>query len=248
MAFMASCSTGKMEIKETHYYYATNGQDKNYYRLRVAANTRLGVAGYRSGWFPANAVDYAFGDVSTTGGTEELKTRNAIKEQINAKIISTNQAWLNAAAQPGIEIVKLKQVQEARRRILAYPISDGIPFEGAFEIEYNPAKSVNIRFSDDKLIFVLASDPDTIVANIASFGESQESAVAIDRLAKVIADRTRADIVAAEVVNEVQQRNDTLVLGQIDIALKVAHEDNSPITKVINEINTLLILLEGVNP
>ena len=138
-------------------------------------------------------------------------------------------------------------MQEARRRILAYPISSGKPFEGALEIEYNPAKSVNIRFSDDKLIFVLASDPDTVIANIASFGESQESALAIDRLAKVIAERTRADIVAAEVVNEVRQKNDKLVLGQIDIALKVAQEDNTRISDMIDEINTLLILLEGVN-
>ena len=246
ITLMISCSTGPMKIRETHYYYATNGHDKNYYRLRVAADTQLGVAGYRSGWFPADAVDYAFGDVSSTGGTEALKTRNSIKEQINAKIISTNKAWLDAAAQPGMDIIKLKQLQESRRRILAYPISNEAPFEGAFEIEYNPAKSVNIRFADDKLIFVLASDPDTVIANIASFGESQESALSIDRLSKVIAERTRADIVAAEVVNEVRQKNDSLVLGQIDIALKVAQDDNTRISDMIDEINTLLILLEGV--
>jgi hypothetical protein len=248
MVFITSCSTGNMTIKETHYYYATNGKDKNYYRLRVVADTYLGVAGYRSGWFPADAVDYAFGDVSATSGTEALKTRNAIKDQINEKIISTNQAWLNAASDPDKDIVTLKKLQEARRRILAYPMSDGTPFDGAFEIEYNPSKSVNIRFSDDKLIFVLASDPDTIVANIASFGESQESALAIDSLAKVISDRSRTDIVTAEAVNEARQGNDSLVSGQIDMALKVAQENDSRIPKVIDEINTLLILLEGVNP
>ncbi len=245
---LASCTTGPMNIREIHYFAAPNGENTNYYRLRVEANTRLGVAGYRSGWFPADAVDYAFGDVSTTGGTEALKTRNKIKEQINKKILETNQAWLDEAARPDADINRLNGLHHARRRILAYPISDGAPYEGASEIEYNPAKSVNLRFSDDKLIFVLSSDPDTVVANIASFAENQESALAIDRLAGVIAQRARTEIVAAEAVEEVNKRIDMLIFKQIDLAQGVTTNTETKIGTAIDEINTLLILLESMNP
>jgi len=236
-----------MDIREVHYFAVPNGENTNYYRLRVTASTELGVAGYRSGWFPADAVDYAFGDVSTTGGVEALKTRNKIKDQINKKILETNQEWLDEAANPNAEPEKLDGLQNARRRILAYPRSDGDPYKGAFEIEYNPAKSVNLRFSGDKLIFVLSSDPDTVVANIASFAENQESALTIDRLAGVIAQRARTDVVAAEGVEEVNKEIDTLIFKQIDLAQGVAENTETKIGAAINEINTLLILLEGLN-
>jgi hypothetical protein len=245
---ITACTTGPMNIREIHYFAAPNGENTNYYRLRVEANTRLGVAGYRSGWFPADAVDYAFGDVSTTGGTEALKIRNKIKEQINEKILQTNLAWLDAAAKPDAKIDKLNGLLQARRRVLAYPINDKPPYEGASEIEYNPAKNVNIRFSDDKLIFVLSSDPDTVVANIASFSENQETALAIDRLAGVIAQRARNEIIAAEAVGEVNKKIDNLIFKQINLAQGVAASPETKIAAAIDEINTLLILLEGMSP
>lgn len=248
IALLVSCTTGSMDIRELHYYAAPNGENTNYYRLRVEAYTRLGVAGYRSGWFPADAVDYAFGDVSTAGGTEALKTRNKIKEQLNKIIPITNQAWLDEAAKPDADPNKLDGLHQARRRILAYPISEGAPYKGAAEIEYNPAKGVNLRFSDDKLIFVLASDPDTVVANIVSFAENQESALAIDQLGSVIAQRARSEIVATEVVEEVSKRNDLLVSKQIDLALGVVKNEATQVGAAIDEVNTLLILLEGINP
>ena len=132
---LTSCSSGLMDIRERHYFAVPSGENTNYYRLRVEAKTKLGVSGYRSGWFPADAVDYAFGDVSDKGGIEALKVRNQLKEQINKKILSTNNAWLDEAAKPDAIMVKLDGLMRARRRILAYPSGDTPPYKGAFEIE-----------------------------------------------------------------------------------------------------------------
>jgi hypothetical protein len=234
-----------MDISERHYFAVPNGQNTNYYRLRVEASARLGDAGYRSGWFPADAVDYAFGNVSEAGGTEALATRNRIKEQINQKVLETNQAWLNEAAKPGANIGDLERLQSARRRILAYP-SLGPPFPGTFEIEYNPAKGVYTRFADDKLIFVLSSNPDQVIQNIAGFAESRETVLAIDRLAGVISQRARNEIAAAETIEETNKRIDAIIFEQIELALKVAEDSNTTSTTAIREINTLLIMLDSL--
>jgi len=244
----ASCTTGPMDIRERHYFAVPSGENTNYYRLRVAAKTRFGVSGYRSGWFPADAVDYAFGDVSDKGGIEALKVRNQLKEQINKKILSTNSAWLDEAAKPDANRDKLDGLLRARRRILAYPKGDTPPYEGAFEIEYNPVKGVHTRFSEDKLIFVLASDPDAVIANIASFAENQQTVLAIDRLSGVIAQRTRNEIAASEAIAEVNESLDRLLLEQIKLAEEVVEDSTTTPSEAIQEINTLLILLDSVYP
>jgi hypothetical protein len=45
---LISCSTGRMVIKEQHYYAVRWGDDTNYYRLKLWAKTFLGDAEYRS--------------------------------------------------------------------------------------------------------------------------------------------------------------------------------------------------------
>ncbi len=65
---LVACTTGPMDVREVRYWAVSNGKETNYYRLRVTGATRLGVAGYKSGWFPARAVDRLFGDVSSDDG------------------------------------------------------------------------------------------------------------------------------------------------------------------------------------
>jgi hypothetical protein len=193
-------------------------------------------------------VDYAFGNVSDEGGIEALKVRNQLKEQINQKILATNNAWLDEAAKPDAVTEELDRLMSARRRILAYPSGHTPPYKDAFEIEYNPLKGVHTRFSEDKLIFVLASDPDAVIANIASFAENQQTVLAIDRLSGVIAQRTRNEIAASEAVAEVNESLDKLLLEQIKLAEAVVVDPASTPNDTIREINTLLMLLDSVYP
>jgi hypothetical protein len=237
-----------MTVRERHYFAVPSGENTNYYRLRVEAKTRLGVSGYRSGWFPADAVDYAFGDVSEAGGIEALKVRNQLKEQINQKILATNSAWLEEAAKPDADMNKLEGLMKARRRILAYPSGNTPPYKEAFEIEYNPLKGIHTRFSEDKLIFVLASDPDAVIANIANFAENQQTVLAIDKLSGVIAQRARNEIAASEAVAEVNESLDKLILEQIKLAQAIIVDPATTPNETIREINTLLILLDSVYP
>jgi hypothetical protein len=245
---LCACTTGPMNVREVHYYAVPNGENTNYYRLRVEADTKLGVAGYRSGYFPARNVDSLFGDVSSEGGAASLAVRLQIEQQINEKILSTNQAWLEEAAKPNADANLLEGLLRARRRILAYPISDGQPYKGAFEIEYNPAKGVHTRYADEKLLFILGSDPDQVVSQIANFAESDKTVLSINQLSNVLAQRVRNDIAGQQAVEQVNRGVDGLVSKQIEKARKVADNPATLPGEAIREIDTLIILLNGVYP
>ena len=162
-----ACTTGPMEIREVHYYAVPNGENTNYFRLKVTAKTSLGVASYREGWFPADAVDSLFGDVSEPGSVKALEAKVELKSAIRKGIVDTTKAWLKEASNPNADPEKLKNLFEARRRVLAYPKNIGEPFAGGLEIEYNPMKSLVAAHWDEKKVYVLASNPDEVVGKMA---------------------------------------------------------------------------------
>ena len=217
---MSGCTNGPMNIREVHYYAVTNGENTNYYRLRVAADTKLGVAGFRSGWFPARAVDRLFGDASLEGGTAELQVRSKIESLIDAKIISTYGNWLDEASNPDATPGKLEKLLNARRRILAYPSRENPPYPKAFEIEYNPTSGVAFFHADEKMVFVLASNPDEVIAKIASFVEDDKTVLTINRLADVVGQRQVNEIATKEAALEVDRKSDAIVRDQIKKALQ----------------------------
>src|SRR4051812_33129406 len=93
-ALLTGCSTGPLNVHEVHYYKAVAGDRANYFRLTVDAHSRLGVAEYRSGWFPARSVDSLFGEVTSDGGTKAMRMQDAVAELINTNVFITTQKWL----------------------------------------------------------------------------------------------------------------------------------------------------------
>jgi hypothetical protein len=238
---VTACTTGSMNLREVHYYAVTNGENTNYYRLRIAASTNLGVAGYRSGWFPARAIDRLFGDVSLEGGAAELQVRSQIESLINDKIISTYRNWLEAAGNPDADPAKLERLLKARQQILAYPSREIVPYPPAIEIEYNPARGVATFHADEKVVFVLASNPDEVIGKIASFVEDDKTVLTINHLTDVVQQRLVNEITTKEAALEVDKKIDAQVQAQINQALgaKTAEE-------AINDIDTLLPMLETI--
>jgi predicted component of type VI protein secretion system len=210
------CSTVPMEVKETRYFMVTNGENTNYYRLHVFADTRLGVSEYRSGWFPADAVDSVFGDVSETGSTAALSDRREIEALVRAAIKETYQNWLEAAKKPNASIDKLQKLMDARRRVLAFPVIEGEPFPNSVEIEYNPSKGISLRHADEKLVFILSSNPNEVVGKIANFAQSRETTLSIQHLGNIIAQRNRNQLIEQEAKNTLDIKVGKVIVEQID--------------------------------
>lgn len=251
---LSACSAGTLTLRETHYYAPSNDKNTNYYRLRVYAKTKLGASQYRSGWFPASSVDRLFGTVDDEGGVKALETRSAIEAKVAEKVKETYSAWLDSAAKPNADTVKLAQLQEAQRRVLAYPaIGATQPFRNALEVDYNPAKGVAIRRWDEKLVFILSSNPDDVVGKIANFSESDQTTRTINRFGQLLQERAHGELAAREAGNELRGAADTLVILRINAAVAaVAAARKDPkgetLAPVSREIQSLLALLEGSEP
>jgi hypothetical protein len=249
-ALLIGCASGSTTVKELHYYAVPNGTNTNYYRLRVEADTKLGVTEYRSGWFPARSVDSLYGNVSDDGGIESMKVKSQIEREIDSKVLFTTKAWLEEAAKHDANQEKLKELLVARRRILAYPIGDTPPFDGAFEIEYNPVKGINIRFADEKLVFLLGSNPDGVVGEIANFAEENQTIMSVQNLSIVMEQRVKNDIAAQQAVETVNREFDSFVHRQIMTAQAVAADQNNPAAgaDAVRQIDALITLLNSIYP
>ncbi len=247
LTLLGACTTAPMKVREQHYYAITNGTTTNYYRLRVSAETRLGQSEYRSGYFPADAVDALFGEIKSENAGEAIAARLKIEEMIRQAIEQTTRAWLVEARKVDADPAKLENLLNARRRVLAYPESAGKPFKGAVEIEYNPALGVFIRHADEKLIFILSSDPDDIVGAIAQQAESNNTVYSINQLGKVIAQRTRNEIVEAEAAEAADAETAATVGKHIGNVLETLTPDSEPNPdQMLLQIDTLLAMLELV--
>jgi hypothetical protein len=233
-----------MKVQETHYLSVSNDDNTNYYRVRVTAHTSLGEAEYRSGWFPTSSLDMLFGNVTSSGGLEAMKVREEVKSQINEKILFTNKAWLDEAANLSPDITRLQNLLDARRRILAYPV--GSPFSGSMQMEYNPVLGLAINHSDEKLVFFLSSNPDEVIGKIANFSEDDKTVLALDKLTEITSQRYRNNITSQQAVEVVNKRIDTLVHNQITTVLELTAKPAPKKEEVLQQINTLIDLLEEI--
>ena len=243
-----SCSLGQMDIRETHYYAVPGEQNTNYFRLNVKAKTILGDAEYRSGYFPSTAVDNLFGDVSAEGGAEALEAKRILEAQIRDSLIQVNAKYQEKARDPDTSEQELDKLLQARRRILAYPRWQPEVLRDTIEIDYNPSKGIAIRRSDEKLVFILSSNPDEVVGKITNFAESDKTVYSINQFAQVIAQRSRNDIAAQEATEAVNVKIDNLIYEQIQKALSILGESPTAESKelAIKEIDVLIQLLDNV--
>jgi uncharacterized protein YdbL (DUF1318 family) len=204
-------SCGIMSVKTKRYFSVTNGDTKNYYRLRIKGKSVLGDASYKNGWFPQESVDMLFGNVSDSVESEYQKTTQAIQKKVNSAVIATYKNWLDVAQQTNVSTTELDKLLEARKRILAYPY--GVPYPNTSEIEYNPAKGIAILHSDDKEVFILSSNPDDIIGKIANFSETKETVKTINQLSEIIYNQK-----AQEQKDKILRisRDDTLIKEQLD--------------------------------
>jgi hypothetical protein len=246
---LAGCSLGPLKVRETHYLAVSNGRNTNYYRLRVEGSTMLGVAGYRSGWYPARAVDRLFGEVVSDAGPAELQARIELETKIIEKVKETHEEWLKAASNPDANPARLKKLNEARRRVLAYPAFRAEPFLDTVEIEYNPTRDIVTFHSGDKLLFVLGSNPDDVIQAIASTVEDDKTVLSINRLASTITHLKVNEVAAQEAAQEVDTTNDARLRKIIKDTMAALSADPAPAKAVAAaHIDVLLNVLDVVNP
>ena len=237
-------SSGPMTVTEVSYLAVPSGDNTNFYRISVLAETYLGVSHYDSGWFPADTVDRLYGSTAKSGAGRARKTEQDIRAYIDDAIKNTTQGYLLAAQDPDTSEVDILKWLTAQRRVRAMA-GDGIPLpQGAIEVEYDPAKNLALRHAGQKRVFVLASNPDDVIKAIKGFAQSEETSATVLRLAEVIKQRNINDIEKALAEMVVQQKINDVIVSQINGALDVT-KDKVDRDTLLTEIETLLMLIES---
>ena len=104
-------------------------------RVTVSANTVLSEAEFRQGWFPANAVDALFGDVSQKSGADAARVRNDIRGEIDAALTRAYKAFLAEVTKDEPDHDVVRERLKAIERVRLAPASDALA-SGARLIEY----------------------------------------------------------------------------------------------------------------
>lgn len=244
LAAAGGCSMGRTSVRQTYFLAVPSGKNFNYYRIRVDAQTRLGETGFRAGWFPTDAVDSLYGDTSKTGVTEAYRIQEDLKAKYNAAIVHTTEGYLNVAKDPNADPAVIQSWLVAQRRVSAVAGSETPLPAGAVEMEYNPSRSLVLRRADEKLVMVLASDPNAVVSAISSFSKDVQTSATVMRLADVLRQQTVSDIERQEAQNAARGKLDATLVHGIDQLLE-ALAGNPGRDQLTREIETLQLLLEN---
>lgn len=236
-----------MNVDELYYLKVTNGQDSGYIRIKVDAAARLSDAKYRSGWFPAEAVDTVLGNVSEDSTGKTRATRDEMREKLIEALKAAQENFLKTALDPGATKEQIEQALRRWKRVRLAPGFAKLNFEDAIIVEYNPLQGLETFRSDEKLVFVLSANPDTIIRSISQIANDNETKAAIQRFANVIVEGAKADVDVKKANAGVAAKADVFLAGQVDALAQTIDRKPDRDTVVLQTEGLIALLrsLEG---
>ena len=234
---------GVTNINERYYYAVPSSiqgdESVNYYRLTLTGSSWFGVVQYKSGYFPARAVDSYLGNVELDKGARELEIEDKLMSVIDKATLKT---WQDYISEIKVNDKILSQntdktilsLDKARRLLLQYPKKSGT------EIDYNPAGNIVTMNANNKLCFFMSSNPDEVMSKISSFAEDEKTIQSINRLSLVISEPKTKEASVADIQLKSQELQMNTIAARM---LELKNDENmneSDCVKYTNEITTLL--------
>ncbi len=243
---ITGCASGPTETRERFYLAVPSGDNVNFFRLSIEANTFLGVTKYQSGWFPADTVDRLYGDTSDPSDASALVTEQNIKNALNEAIEETMKGYLEAARDPDSNEETVARWLLAQRRVRSLAGDQIALPNGAVEIEYDPTASLALRHAGEKLVLVLSSNPDEIMKQMSAFAGNKQTSATVLRLADVVRKQAEAQVLEAEARSSADSRLDAVLVARIDSILSELDSEQMDRDGLLDEVRTLLITLENL--
>lgn len=241
LLFGVGCSAGPMKISEKYYLEASDGYHKNYYRIRIDGDTKLGVAEFRQGWYAAEGVDALFGDVSAENAARSLTVRDQIKQKLDDAIVSTHGKYLKIAQKLNPKPEELIGAFEAMRRVRSMPVDERVMKDSDI-MEYNPAESLVTPHRGQKLVMMLSSNPDQIISKISALAEEAGTLQLVTKVTDVIGAKEAAGAAKAEETASLADATAEKIGGVFDSVITKL-SDKSP-ANVKAQLASLLSILQ----
>jgi len=239
---------GNMLIEEVYYLAVPGENNTNYYRIRVEAEARQGVAEYRAGWFPAETVDQLYGGSLEPDSAAAYRTREDLRGMYDEAIKQTMEGYLSAAKDPNASPEVIGNWLKASRRVRS-AASDGVALPpGAIEVEYDPAASLTLRHSGEKLVLMLSSDPSKVIEAMKNFTQSEKTGASVLRLADLVKQQAGNRVVEAEAENSTSRKIDLQIASQLDELITLLESGGKSLNRrsLLSEISATLQFVEDV--
>ena len=249
----SACTSGPMDVDEKYFLVARNDQgDANYYRVRISGATRVGDAKFRQGWYPADAVDAVFGELSAENEGKALATETRLRSQLDDAFVAAQEQYLKAALAsdppPDPDVLRAKLEVFNNIRKLPPP-----PREGADRttfIEYNPRAGLELRRSGQKPVMILSSDPDEIINKIVNVAEDAKTQELWYGMSEVLKARelakTASEVARQEVLAESQDAMGVYLRNlQQELATAATGSQDATRSDLLAKLNAVIALMQS---
>lgn len=240
---LAGCSMGTTRVNQQYFLAVPSSTNVSYLRVRVEGESLLSVTDFRSGWFPADAVDSLYGDVSQNGATEAFRLKEQLKAKYDAAILKAQDGYLAAAADPKTDPAVLQSWILAERRVRATAGSDAPLPAGAIEVEYDPGRGITTAHAGEKLVLVLSSDPSSVIEAISAFSSDVQTGSTVLNLADAIRQQSSNDVAATEARNAAKARTDALISARLGVLSDLLKTDSKR-ADLTRELESLRLIVE----
>lgn len=245
--FLSACSKGTLDTSEVYYLRVSGPEHNAYMKVVVKTNSVGNKVELRQGWYPSEAVDALFGDLSSQNSVKSNESRDKIRAQYSEALASTIEAYLEKAKDPNTTLKDLESYLKAISRVKLMVRNNIENIPGVDSIEYDVSSDVLHRRSGQKLVFVFSADPNDVIAGIESFANHSATKAEISKLVKYVSDREKSDVaIKLELSKIAKNKRDKLIFSQIEIANTSL---NARLTKeeALVRVNRLLQLLNALN-
>ncbi|ACS78379.1 hypothetical protein [Maridesulfovibrio salexigens] len=253
--FILTCCTlimgcGSVTVSETRYYAVSNADgEANIYRLKIEADTDFTEGKYASGWYPKNSVDSLTGAVNADQAVKDLATRKAIEDAINSEVEKTYKNWLKVASNSNSTDKERERVLNTLRLVTSFPArqGEGINREGMVYIEFDPTAGVRLRHSDEKMVFMLSSDPSKVINAINSFTQSTDTALSITQLSSLFGNQANGEY--SVVIEDIAAYKNkcTLISQKMSAVSAIETKDETSRKSKVIELENLIEMLKSMN-
>lgn len=245
---LTACSSGPMDIEETYYLKATNGQYDSYIRVQVEGRTRVSDARYQSGWYLAEAVDAVFGNVAEDPTGTTGAARDAMRDRLIEALKAAQDAYLTVALNENATDAQVMAALQRWKRVRFAPGFANPEIEDAILVEHNPGQSIETLRAGKKLVFFLSANPDQIIQSISSFSNDAQTKVAIQRFSEVMIQNQLADIEERKAAAGVDAQLDKVLATRVNnVATRLKAAGSKPdIDAAIGELEALRSLADSI--
>ncbi|OIQ50737.1 hypothetical protein BerOc1_02679 [Pseudodesulfovibrio hydrargyri] len=236
-----------IDVQESRYYAAYNPSGEvSVYRLDIKANAQLTEGKYASGWYPRASVDSLTGAVNADQILKDLKTRIAIEQEIDKKVLAAYKEWLKIAANPASDPKDRQKTLDTLRLVLSYPTTENFQREGMCYIEYQPTEGIVMRHADEKMVFLLSSDPTKVLNAINNFTQSTEAALNINQLSDLFNAQALGEHGTLMASMHATRNYGHLIEGELDALATSPPTDTASQKATISEMTKLIEMLQSM--